>query len=312
MILLRPRVLRQQSAGWQSNETPTRRFNDTPGGSAVQRMALSALGTLLALAGFVIPCTIAMAQDSMGLLKEADATWTNLLQECVVEINDGGGTAVNYDCFAENQNTLDSYLETLSSVDRDAYNAWERNNQLAYLINAYNAYTVDLILGSWPDIESIRDLGNIVFNSPWKKEFIPLFGETVALDDIEHGMIREAGVFDEPRIHFAVNCASIGCPALRREAYQGANIEAQLEDQVERFLGDRTRNRLEDDELKVTRLFKWYRDDFTSGWRGADSVEEFALLYADSLGLSEQDAQHLRDGDIDIAYTEYDWALNSL
>ncbi|MEM1403157.1 MAG: DUF547 domain-containing protein [Pseudomonadota bacterium] len=307
MILLRPR-----NSGWQSKATLTRRFNDTPDGSAVQRVALSTLGTLLALAGFVIPCTIAMAQESMGPLEEADTTWTNLLKECVVEINDGGGTAVNYDCFAENQSTLNRYLETLSGVDRNAYNTWGRDDQLAYLINAYNAYTVDLILDSWPDIESIRDLGNIVFNSPWKKEFIPLFGETVALDDIEHGMIREAGVFDEPRIHFAVNCASIGCPALRREAYHGKEIDAQLEDQVERFLGDRTRNRFEDGELKVTRLFKWYRDDFTTGWRGATSVEEFTLLYAEVLGLNEQEAQRLLDGDIDIEYTEYDWALNGL
>ena len=168
---------------------------------------------------------------------------------------------------------------------------------------------MELILTAWPELESIRDLGSLL-RSPWKKSFIPLLGETVSLDDIEHGMIREAGVYDEPRIHFAVNCASIGCPALRREAYTADALEAQLEAQTQQFLGDRSRNRLRGDTLEVTSLFKWYRDDFEQGWRGADSVEAFLARYAAALELDEDDRKRLLAGDLDIEHLEYDWSLN--
>ena len=291
--------------------TPAQRLTDTPSGTVLQRVAHSGLGVLLVLACLVAPGSLAMAKEPTASLIEADATWTELLQECVVEINNGGSTAVDYECFSQRRNQLTQYLQSLSHIERVEYGNWNRDQQLAFLINAYNAYTVELILGAWPDIESIRDLGNLIF-SPWKKSFIPLLGETVSLDDIEHGMIREPGVFDEPRIHFAVNCASIGCPALRREAYTSAEIQQQLEDQTQRFLGDRTRNRLSDDKLLVTSLFKWYGDDFTAGWRGANSIEGFVALYADALGLSESQVRRLKNGEIDIDFLKYDWALNSL
>ena len=91
------------------------------------------------------------------------------------------------------------------------------------MINAYNAWTVEFILTKYPDLDSIKDLGSF-FNSPWDKEFIPLLGKTVSLNDIEHGLIRGSDRYNDPRIHFAVNCASIGCPALREEAYTGDKL----------------------------------------------------------------------------------------
>jgi hypothetical protein len=236
-------------------------------------------------------------------------TWDALLKSCVHTLPRGGGTAVDYRCFQDRRAELDSYLGTLSAVTRPEYDGWSDPEQLAFLINAYNAFTVALILGAYPDLESIRDLGGL-FSSPWKKAFVPLLGETISLDDIEHGMIRESGHFDEPRIHFAVNCASVGCPALRREAYRGAALESQLEAQTQQFLGDRSRNRLRGGVLEVTPLFRWYREDFAAGWRGADSLRAFLARYADSLALNGAQREQLLRGDLEIAYRDYDWSLN--
>ncbi len=255
---------------------------------------------------FFVLSRIAWARDE-GM---DHSPWTALLQTCVQLTADGHSTAVDYACFANNRNDLDRYLTSLSAVSQSSLESWSRDQQLAFLINAYNAWTVDLILSAWPDLESIRDLGSLL-RSPWKKSFIPLLGDTVSLDDIEHGMIREPGRFDEPRIHFAVNCASIGCPALRREAYVAEALEEQLEDQTRRFLADPSRNRLDSDRLQVSSLFKWYGGDFASGWRGAESVEQFLARYADALQLGADQQQQLIRGDLDIEFLDYDWQLNS-
>jgi hypothetical protein len=239
------------------------------------------------------------------------AAWSSLLADCVQGIDGGASTAVDYGCFTDRRERLETYLASLSALDRGSFDALAREERLAFLINAYNAWTVELILRSWPGVASIRDLGTL-FRSPWKRAFIPLFGDELSLDDIEHGMIREPGRYDEPRIHFAVNCASIGCPALRREAYEGARLEAQLADQTRRFLGDRSRNRLRDGRLEISPLFKWYADDFASGWRGADSVEGFLARYADVLGLDDTARRSLLAGDLPLRFLDYDWSLNDL
>ena len=139
-----------------------------------------------------------------------------------------------------------------------------------------------MILTKCPDLESIKDLGSF-FQSPWGKSFIPLLGGTRSLDDIEHGLIRGSGRYKDPRVHFAANCASIGCPSLRAEAYVGDRLDEQLEDAARSFLRDRSRNRLDEGELKVSSIFKWYRNDFEKGWRGKHSLAQFLAGYADSL-----------------------------
>ena len=140
---------------------------------------------------------------------------------------------------------------------------------MAFLINAYNAFTVEKILTRYPDIKSIRDFGK-VFGNPWKDKFFTLLGQECTLDGIEHEMLRKHGAYDEPRVHFAVNCASIGCPMLREEAYVAERLDAQLEEQAERFLSDRTRNRYsaQTGALEVSKIFDWFKEDWTSGYRG--------------------------------------------
>lgn len=259
---------------------------------------------VLALSGIIVLLMLSLPAFSAD--EPSHTAWTVLLKDCVVTLGDGGATAADYDCFDQKQSALKSYLDELSSVTPDAFASLPKESQLAFLINAYNAWTVELILSEWPDLESIRDLGNL-FRSPWKKKIVRLFGQELSLDDVEHGRIREKGVYDDPRIHFAVNCASIGCPALREEAYTGTELETQLEQQTHRFLGDRSRNRLQQNTLEVSSIFKWYRDDFEAGWRGTSSLPEFFARYAVALDATPQ---ALTSESLEIDFLSYDWALN--
>ena len=157
---------------------------------------------------------------------------------------------------------------------------------------------------------SIKDLGSL-FQSPWKRRFILLLDGTRSLYDIEQGLIRGSGRYNDPRIHFAVNCASIGCPALRAEAYAADRMDAQREQSVTEFLSDRTRNRFEDGVLRMSSIFKWYRKDFEKKWRGAYNPGQFLALYRQSLGLYVDTANRLLAGDIAIEFLDYDWRLNA-
>ncbi len=203
--------------------------------------------------------------------------WDILLAKYVRVQEDGKKTSVNYGGIAEEKAALTGYLKQLTRVTHDRFDQWPKAEQLAFLINAYNARTVELILTKYPDLKSIKDLGSL-FRSPWKKKFFSLLGEKRSLDDLEHGMIRGAGRYNDPRIHFALNCASLGCPALKNQAYRGDILEEQLEEATILFLSDRSRNRLNDNILEISSLFKWYRQDFESGWRGAKRLPQLAKL----------------------------------
>ena len=147
------------------------------------------------------------------------------------------------------------------------------------------------------------------FDSAWGREVISLFGSRVSLDDIEHGMIRGWGRYREPRIHFAVNCAAVGCPALRAQAYQGDQSERQIDDNTRLFLSDRSRNYVSNGTLFVSRIFNWYEEDFKQVWGGIDSVAEFLAGFENELGLNEgieTSTSRLSR----IRYLRYDWGLN--
>lgn len=232
-----------------------------------------------------------------------------LLKKHVQIINNGNSTQVNYAGIAKEQDILQQYLQQMSTITVTEFDNWPQNEQLAFLINAYNAWTVALILTKYPDLSSIKDLGSF-FQSPWKKNFIPLLGKERSLDDIEHNLIRGSGRYNEPRIHFAVNCASVGCPALRAAVYRGDQLEEQLENATKNFLQDHQRNRYENATLKISSLFKWYKKDFAQGWRGAKTLDQFLALYHDSLQIPANHLARLKNGDINIVYLEYDWQLN--
>ncbi len=223
----------------------------------------------------------------------------------------GTASGVDYSGLKADRTPLDRYTASLSGVSQAQFQKFSKLERRAFLINAYNAFTLQLILTKYPDIKSIKDLGSF-FSSPWKQEFVPLLGKTRSLDDIEHVLLRGATDYDDPRIHFAVNCASIGCPALRPEAFVAARLDAQLLDQTQRFLRDRSRNRYNTaaKALELSMIFKWYGEDFERGFLGANSVAEFVAGYAASIGLNSAQSAQLKVGTIEIDYSDYNWELN--
>lgn len=235
--------------------------------------------------------------------------WDNILQTHVKSRDGGKATVVDYAGVLRERDLLHSYLEKLSQVEAKVFYQWSKVEQLAFLINAYNSWTVELVLTGYPGLNSIKDLGSF-WQSPWKKKIIPLLGETRSLDDIEHGLIRCEGCYNDPRIHFAVNCASVGCPALRPEAYRGDILEQQLHDVETLFLSDRTRNRLVGDVFEISKIFKWYGDDFRKGWQGIDSLEQYLQAHAQLLGMSVGAIEQLDQDRLKIKYLKYDWTLN--
>ena len=237
-------------------------------------------------------------------------SWNNLLQRYVHVAQGGSITTVDYAGMATEARTLHTYLQSTSLVTAHEFNGWSTQDQLAFLINVYNAWTVDLVLSRYPNLHSIKDLGSL-FVSPWGKAFIPLLGRTVSLDDIEQGLIRGSSRYHEPRVHFALNCASQGCPPLRPEAYEGTRLSQQLNDQAIKFLRDRQRNRLQGNILQVSSIFKWYGDDFSHGWQGIYSLSGFLASEASALGLTPTQAQKLRSGSITIDFLPYNWQLNT-
>jgi hypothetical protein len=261
---------------------------------------------------FALALALAVAAPAAhAALDHAHAAFDSLLRRHVAWNAAGTTTSVSYRGFAAERAELRKVLDAYSAVPRAEYDAMTRDQRLAFLINAYNAFTIELVLTRYPDLKSIRDLGSIL-QSAWKRRFFRLLGEDRHLDDVEHGMIRAPGAFDEPRIHFVVNCASIGCPALRPEAVTAAALEQQLEDSTRRFLRDATRNRHDaaSGRLEVSRIFDWYRGDFEKGLRGITSREQFFARYADLLAADERGRAAVREARAPIAHLEYDWALN--
>lgn len=258
---------------------------------------------LLALLVLMLTCSPVRAA-----LDNTHRQWNELLKQHVQWNKKGTNTSVNYDGFIKDRAKLNAYLKNISSLNRQEYLTWPLNEQQAFLINAYNAYTIDLVLTRYPDLTSIKDIGG-VFSSPWKKPFFTLLGEKRTLDDLEHTLLRGDKRYQEPRIHFAVNCASIGCPALRNEAYTGALLANQLEDQTIRFLSDSSRNRfnLKTGKFTVSKIFEWYAEDFD---KYSGGTKLFLARYADKTNVPPPEAAAIKQAKFKIAYSTYDWTLN--
>ena len=228
--------------------------------------------------------------------------WDALLKKNVVLVSGGKASQFRYAQMAKERGALKGYLESLSRVKQEEFDSWTKPQRMAFLINAYNAFTVEKILTRYPDIRSIWDFGKI-FGNPFKDEFFSLFGRRFTLDGIEHETLRKKGAYDEPRVHFAVNCASVGCPMLREEAYVADRLEAQLAQQAERFLSDRSRNRVRGGKLEVSKIFDWFKEDFAPR-------EQFFARYARLLSDDPGEQKLVADGKAPLSFLEYDWTLN--
>ena len=229
------------------------------------------------------------------------AAWTALLKHHV----SADGRVAYSKLKAEHATTaggaLRQYLDGLQVVRAEEFGAWTPDQQQAFLINAYNAFTVQLIVDHYP-VASIRDIGGL-FKKPWSIEFFSLLdGKAKTLDTIEHQLLRP--VYKDVRIHAAVNCASISCPQLRGEAYTGARLNEQLEDQMRLWLADANRNQFvaASGDVKVSKIFDWYKQDFVE-WGGG--VREVLLRY----GPPQAKVALIRASS--LGYLDYNWQLNS-
>lgn len=244
---------------------------------------LIAIPTLLLLVVIAFPAGIA-AQS-----KPDHAIFNNLLSNYV------SNGVVNYNGFQKDEQLLDDYLAQLGSIVTDDLSPQER---MAFYLNLYNAWTIKLILTRYPDIESIKDMGSL-FSSPWSKKIVVLENKKVSLDHIEHELLRPQ--FKDPRIHFAANCASKSCPPLLGEPYAGNRLEAQLEQVTSAFINDKNSNYVQGDTLYVSRIFKWYSEDFKEG----------ALAFFQQYAKGDlKKILKERSSDIKIKYLGYDWSLN--
>ena len=203
---------------------------------------------------------------------------------------------VDYTALRKDRKVLDSYLKGLEGVSKKDFQDWSDSQKIAFWINAYNAYTLKLIIDNDP-VKSIKDLGGW-FTSVFGIDFIPLnnlFGEVVDLNRIEHGTLRKN--FNEPRIHFALVCASISCPALRSEAYIAKDLDKQLDKQARIFLTDVEKNRYDrkSNTLYLSKIFSWFNNDFRKASR---TIRKYV-------------AQYLKfPSDVRVEYLDYDWSLN--
>lgn len=238
--------------------------------------------------------------SALGARADATQAWGELTARYVVDER-----WVDYAAWHasdDDRRALGAVVDAFEAVDPAAL---ARDDRLAFWINLYNAATVELVLENHP-VASIKDIdGGGLFGSPWKIERVTVAGRALTLDQIEHEIIRPE--FGDPRIHFAVNCASVGCPPLASEAYVGARLDAQLDAACRRALNDPTWVDLSgctgsygDGTIRLTKLFDWFRDDFG----GDDAVRDFIATYRPA------DAFRLRNTTCTLEYDDYDWRLN--
>ncbi len=226
---------------------------------------------------FVSICSFAYSIEQ----KLDHSLWNELLEKHV----DTKGN-VDYKGFLNDREKLKKYLDHFSQNPPSENES--KNARLAYYINAYNAFTVELILENYP-VKSIKDIRN-----PWGQNFIKLGNETISLNDIEHNILRK---MNEPRIHFAINCASVSCPKLYNKAFTANQLEAQL-DKVTRAFINSTENNISENELGLSKIFKWYEKDYLVN--GIQSLAHFVSQYTD-VKINPNAKVHFLD---------YNWDLN--
>ena len=265
----------------------------------------------LVLASAIYTPASAIFSQNNAVFDHTYPVWDALLKKYVRWLPDNVQSRVDYTGLLADRAALQTVLSGWSAVSAAQFNAFSREQRMAFLINAYNGYTLALILTKYPALKSIKDLGS-VFQSPWKNKFFTLLGESQHLDWIEHEQLRPK--FNDPRVHAAVNCASIGCPALRPEAFTATRLDTQLDDGMQRFMGDRTRNRFNPatNQVEASSIFKWFREDFEKGHRSLSKLEDVWALYADQLAPDAPSRAKLRAKSVGVSFLDYDWSLNGL
>lgn len=226
---------------------------------------------------------------------------------------------VDYESLKANRAPLDRFAEQLADLEPDAYQDWTRDQKIAFWINAYNALTLEVIIDNYPidpglirnplyPANSIRQIEGV-----WDEIRFDVMDRELTLDQIEHEILRPQ--FNEPRIHMAINCASIGCPELRREPFMGKKLDRQLNEQAEVFFNDPTKFQIdpENKTIRISPIFDWFGEDFIEKMKAEGVAEDpskeeatlwFASHYVGQLGWPEARDYRIAE------YLDYDWALN--
>ena len=238
--------------------------------------------------------------DAASTVTVDHSEWDRLLKRYVIDNNDGIAR-VSYSAFSDaDEKSLVMYIEALEKVSVSALN---RDEQFAYWVNLYNAVTVALIVQSFP-VETIRDIDispGFFSDGPWGKKLVTVEGEEIALDDIEHRILRP--IWKDPRIHYAVNCASLGCPNLFAEAMTASNKETYLDTAARTYVNHPRGAAVENGKLRVSSIYSWFEDDF--GGSEAGVIEHLKKYADDDLRAALQSISS-------IGSDRYDWALNSV
>lgn len=200
---------------------------------------------------------------------------------------------VDYRKLKANPKKLNDYIKDTSSVSKETFSLWNESQQIAFLINVYNAETLQLIIDHYP-VDSIKDIGGF-FRSPWKKKVVLLFGKKEHLDHVEHEILRKD--YSEPRVHFALVCASIGCPELAQDAFVGEQLSQQLDVQGKKYFSRKDINRIDAEArtIYLSKIFDWFKEDFGDIYKFVDKY------FADGV-----------DPSFRIRYSSYDWSLNDI
>ena len=235
-------------------------------------------------------------------------------------VNDSG--LVDYRDLQQDRASLDAFVAALGPLAPETYRSWSDTDRMAFLINAYNAITLQRIIDHYPikrggvvsgfrfPESSIRQIDGV-----WDRLTTPVLGKAMTLDHIEHEILRKE--FREPRLHAALVCAAMGCPPLRPEAYTGDRLNEQLDDQSRRFLGVPHRFQIDRERKTVllSPILKWYGGDFTGAYNSEGTIpgqgsEVAAVLDYASRYVTQEDAAYIRAGGYRVDFLEYDWSLN--
>ena len=242
---------------------------------------------------FFVSCSQAQTQFDVDNSQKVDhGIWTELLKKHVLP--DG---FVDYQGLVEDSVKLNNYTKKLS--DNPPASQWSDDEKMAYWINAYNAFTIKLIVDNYP-VESIKDLNPTLtiplIRTVWTQKWFQIGGEDFSLDHIEHKILRKE--FEEPRIHFAVNCASVSCPVLRPEAFTADKLERQLEEQASIFINDESRNKINKTDIQISKIFSWFSGDFTNGQSLIKYLNQYSKISIDE--------------NAKVKHLDYDWRLNNI
>ncbi|MGI9407491.1 MAG: DUF547 domain-containing protein [Hyphomicrobiaceae bacterium] len=279
---------------------PSFEFTWRPFATTVRRVAAAAM----AAAAIAVSTVPAQAQDLAakfaatggGTLDHGE--WTQLL-ETYVKPSDDGLNRVDYTAFkASGRDALTAYLSKLTGTDPTTLN---RNEQFAFWANLYNAKTIDVVLEHYP-VATIRDIDispGLFSNGPWGKKVVAINGTKLSLDDIEHKILRPH--FGDPRVHYAVNCASVGCPNLAARALQGEGLDDQLNAAARAYINSSRGFAISGKRITASKIYKWFQEDFGGS---EDGVLKHALIHA------EPDLAEKLKSIADIRSFAYDWALN--